>query len=311
MQKIITITLNPSIDKGTTVQAIVQDKKLLCSNPTIEPGGGGINVSRALAYLGCKSLAMFTCGGYTGNYLKKMMDETGIEYHAFNTIKDTRENLMVVDTQTNKQYRFNMQGPTLNEEEWQQPLAFLQNNIGYAYVVASGSLPLGVPMDFFARMAAIVNKKGAKMIIDTSGEALKNSIKEGVFLIKPNLAELSLLRGVEELKEHEIVGAARDIIDGGCCSVIVVSLGAKGAMLITKSEAIEVISPLVDVKSTVGAGDSMVAGLVLGVTKGYSWKDILKLGIACGTAATMNVGTALCSKQDVARLYTELQKNNN
>jgi 6-phosphofructokinase 2 len=311
MQKIITITLNPSLDKGTTVLSIVPEKKLQCSTPVLEPGGGGINVSRALDHLGCKSLALYMCGGYTGGQFKKMMEDTDIECVAFDIAKNTRENLIVVDSTSHKQYRFGMKGPTLKEEEWQQPLLFLQNNSGYDYVVASGSLPPGVPLDFFARMAAIVHKKGAKLILDTSGEALKNSVKEGVFLIKPNLAELSLLIGVDELKDDEVVLAARTIIDDGCCSIVVVSLGAKGAMLITKNETIQVPSPEVGVKSTVGAGDSMVAGLVLGITKGYSWKDVLRMGIACGTAATMNFGTALCSTEDVERLYNDLQKINN
>ena len=311
MQKIITITLNPSLDKGTTVDAIVPEKKLQCSTPTLELGGGGINVSRALDHLGCKTLALYMCGGYTGGQFKKMMGETDIECVAFDIAENTRENLIVMDSANHKQYRFGMQGPTLTEEEWRQPLLFLENNTGYDYVVASGSLPPGVPLNFFARMADIVHKKGAKLILDTSGEALKNSVKEGVFLIKPNLAELSFLRGVDELKDDEIVPAARSIIVEGCCSVIVVSLGAKGAMLITKDETIQVLSPKVEVKSTVGAGDSMVAGLVLGITKGYGWKDVLKLGIACGTAATINAGTALCSKEDVARLYKYLKEENN
>ena len=251
------------------------------------------------------------CGGYTGVQFKKMMEETDIECQAFDIVENTRENLIVMDSTSHKQYRFGMQGPTFSEQEWQQPLLFLENNIGYDYVVASGSLPPGVPLDFFARMAAIVQNKGAKLILDTSGEALKNSVKEGVFLIKPNLAELSFLRGVDELKDDEIVPAARSIIVEGCCSVIVVSLGAKGAMLITKDETIQVLSPKIEVKSTVGAGDSMVAGLVLGIAKGYGWKDVLKLGIACGTAATINAGTALCSKEDVARLYKYLKEENN
>ncbi len=307
MQKIITVTLNPSLDKGTSVDRIVPEKKLQCTIPTLEPGGGGINVSRALDHLGCKSLALYLCGGYTGEQFEKMMGETGIESVAFDIAQDTRENLIVVDASSHAQYRFGMQGPTLSEKDWQQPLIFLQNNTGYEYVVASGSLPPGVPLDFFARMAAIVEKKGAKLIIDTSGEALKHAVREGVFLIKPNLAELSYLHGVDELKGDEIVSAARAIIDEGGSCVVVVSLGAKGALLITKEETIQISSPSVEVKSTVGAGDSMVAGIVLGIERGYSWKQVLALGIACGTAATMNSGTALCSEEDVARLYTYLQ----
>jgi 6-phosphofructokinase 2 len=282
---------------------MIPDKKLQCSNPILEAGGGGINVSRALHYLGCNSTAIYMYGGYTGDKLKVMMQETGIECMAFGIAGDTRENLIVVDATANKQYRFGMKGAVLSEEEWQKPLAFLEGNSGYEYVVASGSLPPGVPLDYFGRVAAIVQRKGARLIIDTSGEALQHAVKEGVFLIKPNLAELSFLNGKEELQEEDILLAARKIIMDGGSAVVVVSMGAEGAILITKEETIKIPSPIVELKSTVGAGDSMVAGLVLGITRKYGWKDTLKLGIACGTAATMNEGTALCKKKDVDYLF--------
>ena len=306
IQKIITLTLNPSLDKGTTVKEIVPEKKLQCSEPILDAGGGGINVSRALHYMGYGSTAVYMHGGYTGDKLNVLMKETGIECMAFDIAGDTRENLIVVDATANKQYRFGMQGVVLSEEEWQKPLAFLERNIGYEYVVASGSLPPGVPLDYFGRVAAIVQKKGARLIIDTSGEALQHAVKEGVFMIKPNLAELSFLNGKQELQEEDILLAARKIIMDAGCAVIVVSMGAEGALLITKEETIKISSPIVKIKSTVGAGDSMVAGLVLGIKRKYDWKDTLKLGVACGTAATMNVGTALCKKKDVDYLFGQI-----
>ena len=110
MQKIITITLNPSLDKGTSVKAVVPEKKLLCSNPILEPGGGGINVSRALEHLGCNSTAIFMYGGYTGKKLFEMMMVTSIECVAFEINEDTRGNLIVVDSSENAQYRFGMKG---------------------------------------------------------------------------------------------------------------------------------------------------------------------------------------------------------
>lgn len=306
MKKIITITLNPSLDKGTTVNGIMPEKKLQCSNPILEAGGGGINVSRALQHLGCNSTAIYMYGGYTGDKLNVLMQESGVECVAFNSAADTRENLIVVDTIVNKQYRFGMKGAELTKEEWQNPLTYLEENTGYEYVVASGSLPPGVPLDFFGRVAAIVQKKGAKLIIDTSGEALQHAVKEGVFLIKPNLAELSYLNGKEELKEGDIIEAARNIVTNRGSEVVVVSMGGEGAMLITKEETIKLASPSVKLKSTVGAGDSMVAGLILGITRKYDWKNTLKLGIACGSAATMNEGTALCNKNDVDYLYSQM-----
>ncbi len=307
MQKIITITLNPSLDKGTTVKAIVPEKKLACSFPILEPGGGGINVSRALDHLGCNTTAIFMYGGYTGNKLLEMMNATNIECVAFEIDEDTRENLIVVDTTLNAQYRFGMKGAALTEKEWQKPLTYLENNDGYEYVVASGSLPQGVPLDFFGRVASIVQRKGAKLIIDTSGEALKHAVKVGVFLIKPNLDELCYLNGVEEIKPENVELAAKNIIQSGGAEIVVVSMGAYGAALITDKENFQIPSPKVKLKSTVGAGDSMVAGLVLGITQKYNLKDLLKLGIACGSAATMNEGTALCKKEDVEELFQLLK----
>ena len=307
MQKIITITLNPSLDKGTSVKAIVPEKKLLCSNPILEPGGGGINVSRALEHLGCNSTAIFMYGGYTGKKLFEMMMATNIECVAFEINEDTRENLIVVDSSENAQYRFGMKGAALSENEWQNPLAYLENNEGYDFVVASGSLPQGVPLDFFGRVASIVQRKGAKLIIDTSGEALKQAVKVGVFLIKPNLDELCYLNGVEEIKTEDVVIAAKNIIQSGGAEIVVVSMGANGAALVTDKESFQIPSPKVKLKSTVGAGDSMVAGLVLGITRNYEMIDLLKLGIACGSAATMNEGTALCKKEDVEKLFQLLK----
>ena len=306
MQKIITITLNPSLDKGITVKELVAEKKLQCSIPTLEPGGGGINVSRALEHLGSNSLSLYMYGGYTGNKLYDMMNATGVECRAFRINGDTRENMIVVDKLTNAQYRFGMTSPTLTEEEWQQPLRFLEENVGFEYVVASGSLPTGVPMDYFGKVAAIVHKKGAKLIIDTSGEALKHAVKVGVYLIKPNLTELSYLNELEELKKEEIICAAKNIINDQGSEVVVVSMGDNGAILVSANETISLPAPTLKLKSTVGAGDSMVAGLVLGITRNYDWTDTLKLGIACGSAATMNEGTALCKKNDVEDLFKRI-----
>ena len=175
------------------------------------------------------------------------------------------------------------------------------------YIVASGSLPGGVPDDFFARLAAVSKKMNAKLIADTSGEPLRQAMKEGVFMIKPNLGELSNLQGVEELHEADAVKAAKDIINKGGCEVMVISMGAFGAMLVTKDTVLSCPSPTVRKRSTVGAGDSMVAGMVLALSKGRSWPEVLQYGIATGTATTMNPGTELCKKEDVEKLYARLK----
>ncbi len=303
MEKIVTLTLNPAIDKSTTVKAIAPDKKLRCSTPRFEPGGGGVNVSRAIKKLGGNSTAIYLAGGYSGKFYEDLLKREGVQSCVITTRGHTRENLIVVDESSNLQYRFGMPGPEVNEDEWQAVIKILEEAVGVEYIVASGSLPDGVPVDFFARLAASANKINAKLILDTSGEPLRNAVDDGVFMIKPNLGELSFLHGAEELHENDAIDAAKDIINKGGCQVMVISKGASGALLVTKNEVLNSPSPTVKKRSTVGAGDSMVAGMVLALSKGWSWIDVLQYGIATGTATTMNPGTELCKKEDVEKLF--------
>jgi len=307
MQKIVTLTLNPAIDKSTSVQSIIPEKKLRCALPKFEPGGGGINVSRAIKKLGGESTAIYLTGGYSGKHFRHLLDLENIESCVVEFDGHTRENLIVVDESSNAQYRFGMPGPALKNNEWQTFLDILQQSNGVEYIVASGSLPEGVPEDFFGRLACIAKKKNARLIVDTSGEPLRHAMDEGVFLIKPNLGELSNLYGKEELIEADIEKAAQAVIAKGGCEVMVISMGPSGAMLVTKDTVLEAPSPTVKKRSTVGAGDSMVAGMVLALLKKLDWLEVLQNGIAAGTAATMNPGTELCTKEDVDRLLCWLK----
>jgi 6-phosphofructokinase 2 len=306
MEKIVTLTLNPAIDKSTTTKAIVPDKKLRCTSPKFEPGGGGVNVSRALNRLGLSSTAVYLAGGYSGKFYTQLLDQEGVHSSVVEIASHTRENMIVVDESANLQYRFGMPGPEIKENEWQACLKVIEGCTNVQYIVASGSVPSGVPDDFFNRLASAAKKINARLIVDTSGEPLKHAVEEGVFLLKPNLGELSILKGVEELQQHDIVPAAREIINKGGCEIMVVSMGASGAMLITKDEVFHSPSPTVKRKSTVGAGDSMVAGMVKALAENKTLKEVLQYGIATGTATTMNPGTELCRKEDVERLYGQL-----
>ena len=308
MNKIITITLNPAIDKTTSTDKVVPEKKLRCAYPTFEPGGGGINVSRALAHMGCESLAMYFAGGYSGDFLKDLLKEENIPSVIIPIKGNTRTNIIVVDKSTQLQYRFGMVSPPVEEGDWRMFLQQLEKQSGYEYVVASGSLPDGVPIDFFGRVASIVKKQNARLIVDTSGDALKHAMFEGVFMVKPNINELGSLYGKELFMKEEIVMAARSIILNKGCEVMVVSMGKEGAILVTKEEDYQIIPPQITIKSTVGAGDSMVAGMIFALSKGMEWQDVLCYGIAFGTAATMNEGTALCKKKDVELLFKEMSQ---
>ena len=307
MAKIITLTLNPALDKSIEVPELVPEKKLRSLNVKVEPGGGGINVSRALHKLEGNSEAVYLSGGFTGKQFEKLLAEEGISSVALNIQGDTRENFIVVDAKSNLQYRFGMEGPAVDENEWQQTLDHISKQNDISYIVASGSLPQGVPVDFFGRLAIIANQKNAKLIADTSGEPLQHAVQEGLFMIKPNLDELATLNGKKELDHEEIISAARKIINSGGCEVMVVSMGKDGAILITAKENIQVKPPPVKVNSTIGAGDSMVAGMVLALSKNWKWEAVLRYGVAAGTSATMNHGTELCKKEDTDQMFEKMK----
>lgn len=290
------------------VPKMISEKKLLCTGTKVEPGGGGINVSRAIYKLGGESEAIFLSGGFTGKHFEALMADENIHSVALTIKGDTRENFVVLDTTSHLQYRFGMKGPLISEEEWNQVLSYIQNEPAIDYIVASGSLPPGVPVDFFGRLAILASQNNAKLIVDTSGGALQQTVKEGVYLIKPNLGELSYLYGKESLADDEIVIAARSIIEKGGCEIMVVSTGAEGAMLITKDLHLQVKPPKVTIMSTVGAGDSMVGAMVLALSKDWQLNDVLRYGIAAGTAATLNPGTELCKKDDTERIFKELKR---
>ncbi|MGB3776728.1 MAG: 1-phosphofructokinase family hexose kinase [Tunicatimonas sp.] len=304
MSRIITLTLNPSVDKSTRIAGLQPDRKLRCSAPIYEPGGGGVNVSRAIRKLGGTSECVYLAGGARGALLRDLLDQEAIVQHVVPTQGETRENFMVVDTLTEQQYRFVMDGPTHSEAEWRESLAVLASRVAAGdYVVASGSLSSGVPTDYYAQVVKIVQQKKAKIIVDTSGEALQRATETGVYLLKPNLGELSSLTSQEAITAPDQERLAHQLIEQGRAKLVVVSLGAQGALLMTDQGVEYVTAPTVHKRSTVGAGDSMVAGMVLRLAQDASPLEAVRYGVACGTAATMNYGTQLCRKEDVDRLY--------
>ncbi|MFT2007845.1 1-phosphofructokinase family hexose kinase [Pontibacter sp. 13R65] len=310
MQKIVTITLNPALDKSTTTQRVVHEKKIRCDVPRYEPGGGGINVSRAIKKLGGESCAWFLSGGPSGERLEELLHEEGVHFWAAKAKNWTRENLMVYEAATGEQYRFGMPGPHVEEPEWRQFIDKLEQTEELPeYVVASGSLPPGVPEDFYYQLAVVAHKRGFKLIVDTSGDALMKAAGEGLYLIKPNLGELAGLAGKEHITAMEQEDIARKVLSDGKCEVLVVSLGPRGAMLATKEGIHYVVSPTVKQLSAVGAGDSMVGGMVLSLLKGCSMLDVVRFGVAAGTACTMTPGSELCRREDTEEIYKWLQEH--
>ena len=304
MNKIVTLTMNPVLDKDTTVAGVSPNKKLRCTSPEYYAGGGGVNISRALKKLGGSSLCLYIAGGPTGSHLQQLLSNEGIEQKVIPIEGWTRDNLSVRDTITNLQYRFGVPGPNVTEEEWQEVLQAVEASIEENdYLVASGKLPLGIPSDFYLRVSKIVARKKGRFILDTSGEALLPSMEATIFLMKPNLSELSIMCGVASVSVLDLESLSQKLLKDHSIEVLVVSLGAKGAFLATNGIMEHIAAPTVHQKSTIGAGDSMVAGMVLSLIKGHSYGNMVRYGVACGTAATLHPGTQLCNKEDADKLY--------
>lgn len=307
MKTILTLTINPAIDASTTVDHVVPERKLRCEPPRFDPGGGGINVSRAIKRLGGESIALYTAGGFPGQMLQKLLDNEGLRHQPIPVEGLTRENLHVYEESTGQQFRFNMPGAPLAEAEWRLCLDMLATfQPRPDYVVLSGSLAPGVPEDFYASAARDARRLGARVILDTNGEPLRLAVQEGVFLLKPNFRELGQLAGTKAEDEARLEASAEQLIADGRCEAVVVSLAAAGAILVTREGSERLMAPPVRAVSKVGAGDSMVAGIVLSLARGGSLREAARFGVAAGTATVMQEGTQLCRREDAERLYAQM-----
>lgn len=307
MQTIITLTMNPSVDVSTSVERIVPEDKLRCGAATYDAGGGGINVARVIRRLGGAARAVYTSGGATGRMLQRMLDEEELEHHPIQISERTRQNFTAADESIGEEFRFVLPGPTLTESEWRACVdALFASESPPDYLVLSGSLPPGVPDDFYAQIARRGRERGVRVVVDAAGEALREAMEAGVFLIKPNVQELSALLDRELTGRAEQEAVAREIIERGQSEIVVLSFGGEGA-LVTSSEGCEWFRPPeIETQSATAAGDSMVAMIVLSLSRGESLHDAVCRGIAAGAATAAKPGTELCDPQDVEALVEQV-----
>lgn len=299
---IVTLTVSPALDKSARFSGLVPEQKMRCEEPMFDAGGGGVNVSKAISKLGGTSMAVLTTGGATGEMLKNILKRDSILFEAIETESWTRENFVAVDNYTNSQYRFVFPAPAVTVSEKEKISSIIQG-LNSNFLVISGGLSEGLAVDFYKQIAETAKKSNSKVIVDTTGEALKKVLETGVYLIKPNVGELAKLIGVERLEMEEVKDAAKQIVESGGAEIVVVSLGSQGAVLVTKDTSDFVPAPNVVKKSTVGAGDSMVGGMVWALSQNKSLKEVIRWGVACGSAATMNEGTQLFKLDDAKRLF--------
>jgi 6-phosphofructokinase 2 len=265
-------------------------------------------VSRVLRRLGDDAPAIYPAGGPAGELLGQLLDAEGVLRWPVPIAGWTRENFNVLEESSGRQFRFCQAGPTLSQEDVERCVGLLRGlRPAPAFVVASGSLPPGVPPDFYARLAHLVRDSGARLVLDASGEALRMAAEAGVFLLKPSLREFQELMETPGADEARLVELGRMLVARGGCELLVLSLGSGGALWITSSGEGRIPAPSVPVASGVGAGDSMVAGMVHRLLRGSDVGEAVRYGVAAAAASIMNPGTALCRPEDVERIYAGMR----
>lgn len=310
MVPVYTLTLAPSLDSATLTPQIYPEGKLRCSAPVFEPGGGGINVARAIAHLGGKATAIFPAGGATGEHLTALLADEHVPTLAIETRDWTRQNLHVHVKASGEQYRFVMPGAALTADEFRQLEEKVLAIESGAILVISGSLPPGVELSKLTQLVKAAQQRGLRCIIDSSGEALAAALDIGdIELVKPNQKELSALVGRELTQPDDVRNAARRIVAEGKARRVVVSLGPQGALGVDAESCVQVVPPPMKSQSTVGAGDSMVGAMTMKLAEGAPLADMVQFGVAAGSAATINQGTRLCSLEDTQKIYSYLRNH--
>ena len=303
---IITLTVNPALDIYSTTAKLEPNEKLRCEKPIIDPGGGGINVSRVIKRLGGESTAVYTRGGHTGKLFSDLLKKEGIDEDAVIVKNDLRQNFAINETSTGHLYRFGFPGATLETSEYENLLQKIDTCEKGAFLVASGSLPPGAPADFYARAAEKANQCGIKFVLDTSGKSYQGVLEQGIYLLKPNKKELKDITGEEADTFEQQENLLLKILERYPIEIIVLSLGEEGALLATGKQVKHFPAPKVEQVSSIGAGDSMVAGMVYSLSLGEPVEKAILMGLACGSATIKSPGTELLQKKDVDFLYNQL-----
>jgi len=306
--EIVTLTINPAIDIFVNVARVEPTRKLRCSPPKRDPGGGGINVARVAHRLGGDVTAIYPIGGQIGKLLQRLLEREDVASLVTPSHVETRENFTAYEESTGKQYRFVLPGSPLHRAEWEAVLDRLASLAERPiFVVASGSVPPGAPDNFFARVARHAKALGAKTVIDTSGIALAAALEEGVTIIKPNLVELTELVAAPLDRDEDRIAACRKLSAEGRAEIVALTLGEHGALLVTAERAWQALPLDIEAVSTVGAGDSFLGGLVAALADGKPLDEAFRVAVAAASAAVLMPGTGLCQPEDVKRLLPQVK----
>jgi 1-phosphofructokinase family hexose kinase len=298
---IYTVTLNPALDRAIFIERLMEEDTIRVYSETFYAAGKGIDVSRVIRELGGQSVALGLVGGYNGLHLEGLLINAGVMTDFTKIAHETRTNIILKERSTGRQFVISAAGPEIDSAEISQFYRHVLEIDGMNYLVMSGSLPKGVTPNLYGQLIVAGKKKGAFIFLDTDGPALKESIEYLPTGIKPNQFELSRLIGRDLKKETEIIRACEELHERGIPYVLV-SRGKEGLILSTKEQKIKAIAPPIEVESTVGAGDSVVAGFILAHSQGKNLEECVRLGCAAGTATARTPGTELCHRGEVEKI---------
>jgi len=305
-KKILTITLNPTVDAASETKRVQPTRKIRTFDESFHPGGGGINVARVIHRLGGDVTALYARGGVMGAVLDHLLLRRGVPHQTIEISGNTRINNVIHEASTGLEYRFIAEGPIFNDQDWQNVVAACEK-ADWGWLVVSGSLPRGIPMEIYDQLIDMARSRGGKIVIDTSGEALHYVIKRGgLTLLKPSQGEFEAYAGKHFSSLAELAQTAQSLVQKGVSEIIAVTLGHQGAVLANQTQAIYLASPPVKVLSASGAGDSFIAGMIHGLSQGQKLEEAFRLAVACGSAAVMEKGTGLCSTDNVQHLLHNL-----
>lgn len=310
MQTVLCISLNPAIDVSCDAEQVKPTVKLRTFNQIHHPGGCGVNVARVIATLGGRPELVYLAGGATGALLSDSLDRLPITQHRVAASAATRLSYTVHERAEGLEYRFVPESAAVTLDEL-ETVVDLVEQLPFDYMVASGSLPRDAPDDIYARFARVAAGKGARTILDSSGPALKAALDAGgIYLAKPNLAELEQLVG-HPLDRGSAGEEALELVRAGKVENIVVSMGEEGALLANAESLIDVSAPPTTVRSTVGAGDSFVGAITFALASGTEIDEAFHFAVAAGSAAVMTPGTELCRREDILQLYRQSVEERN
>lgn len=303
---ILVINLNASVDKRYKMKDLIKGEVMRAAEVDNTPGGKGIHVANVATILGEDCIATGYLGGKSGEFISEKLQDYGIKQDFVQVTGETRSCLAII-TDTGAQTEILEPGPTVTQEEQEAFLAKYQELLSKATVVAaSGSMPKGLPGDFYGQLISLARKAGKPFLLDTSGEALIQGIKAQPYFVKPNNDEIKVLVGAELRSDEDIVHVLQKFMEDGI-KLPVISLGAQGSMAGYNQHVYKITVPKIQCKNPVGSGDSFVAGIAVGIERGMAIEDVLSLGAACGTANAMEDESGFVRKEVVEELFPQIK----